>query len=77
MNKTEKKAYESKKPVAVYSMSNWGGIEILDILYGIDDYVVARWYGKSIHCVKIHYGANHASFRIGAHTIRLDECMRV
>ena len=77
MNKTEKKAYESKQPIAVYTMSNWGGIEILDILYGIDDYVVARYYGKSYHKVKINYGVNHSSFRIGRLTIRLDECMRV
>lgn len=81
MNKTEKKAYESKQPVAVYPMSNWGGIEILDILYGIEDYVVYRFnFGEpqELHRAKINYGVNHSSFRTSAgYSIRLDECMRV
>ena len=73
MTKQEKMQYADKKPIAVYPMSNWGGVEILDILYGIEDYVVARYYGKSYHKVKI----NGNSFRIGRFTIRLDECLRV
>lgn len=77
MTKEEIKQYENKEPIGIYTLSNWGGIEILDILYGIDDYVVARYYGKSYHKVKINYGVNHSSFRIGRLTIRLDECMRV
>ena len=35
------KKYENTKPVAVKSISNFGGIEILDIIYGINDYIVA------------------------------------
>lgn len=77
MTRQEKEHYKDKKPVAVYPMSNWGGIEILDILYGIEDYVVARYYGKTYHKVKINYNINHPSFRIGRFTIRLDECLRM
>lgn len=81
MNKAEKKAYESKEPVAVYPMSNWGGIEILDILYGIEDYVVYRFnFGKpqELHKAKIRYGVNHISFRTSAgYSIRLDAFERV
>lgn len=81
MTKQEKAKYENKEPIAVFVMSNFGGIEILDILYGIDDYVVYRWnFGTptEVHKAKIHYGANHSSFRTSAgYSIRLDECMRV
>lgn len=72
--------YNERGPVATYCLCNWGGIEILDILYGIDDYVVWRSnYGEpeeKLHCSKIRYGVNHSSFRAGRLTIRLDECMR-
>ena len=81
MNKAEKKEYEGKQPIAVYPTCNWGGIEILDILYGIEDYVVYRFnYGKpkELHKAKIRYGANHSSFKTSAgYSVRLDECMRV
>jgi hypothetical protein len=81
MNKQEKMEYKDKQPVAVYPMSNWGGIEILDILYGIDDSVVYRFnFGEpqEVHRAKINYGVNHSSFRTTAgYSVRLDECMRV
>lgn len=81
MNKEMKEKYRKQDmPIATYCMCNWGGIEILDILYGIDDYVVWREnYGepnKDVHCSKINHGVNHSSFRAGRYTIRLDECMR-
>ena len=77
MTKIEKASYINKPAIATYHLSNFGGIEILDILHGIDDYVVARYYGNSIHCVKIRYGVNHSSFRIGRITIRLEDCLRI
>lgn len=73
--------YNERGPIATYCMSNWGGIEIMDILYGIDDYVVYRFnFGEpqELHQAKIRYGVNHSSFRTSAgYSIRLDECMRV
>lgn len=82
MTKAEMEFYKDKKPIAVYSMSNWGGIEILDIIYGIDDYVVARYnFGKAedkVHKVKIRYGADdNTYFRLDDYRVNLDECMRV
>ena len=81
MTKEEKRAYEGKRPIATYLMNNWGGIEIMDILYGIDDYVVYRFnFGEpqELHTAKIRYGVNHSSFRTSAgYSIRLDECERV
>lgn len=72
--------YEEKGPIATFCDSNWGGVEIFDILYGTNDYVVARYnYGEpqQMRCVKIRHGVNHSSFRLGRRTYRLDECLRV
>ena len=35
------KQYATTLAIGVVPLNNWGGIEVLDILYGIDDYVVA------------------------------------
>lgn len=81
MTKEERKKYENKRPVAVYPMCNLGGIEILDILYGIEDYVVYRFnFGEpqKLHRAKIRYGVDHSSFRtLAGYSVNLDECMRV
>lgn len=81
MTKQEQASYLEKKPIAVHPMTNFGGIEIMDILYGIDDRVVYRFnFGEpqECHVAKIRYGANHNSFKTSAgYSIRLDECMRV
>lgn len=81
MNKKDQMKYKDKRPVGVYSMSNFGGIEIMDILYGIDDSVVYRFnFGEpqEVHRAKINYGVNHSSFRTTAgYSVRLDECMRI
>ena len=79
MTKEEKKMYADKKPVAVYGMSNWGGLEILDIVYGIEDYIISRFnFGepdKTIHKTKINYSGDCPTFRVGGYTIPLNECM--
>jgi hypothetical protein len=77
MNKAEKELYRDKTPIGVYPLSNWGGFAILDIIYGIDDYVVVQYYDISIHRVKIMYTASGRSyFRVGRYRIYLDEVMR-
>lgn len=81
MTKAERQMYVDKKPIAVYGISNWGGLEILDIEYGVDDYVISRFnFGEPeevIHKTKINYNSNHPTFRVGRYLIRLDECMSV
>ena len=81
MTKQEMDSYESKKPCAVYPLGNWGGVEILDIEHGIEDYVICRYnFGepeKKLHRVKIRYGVNTTYFRLDGYRIRMDECMRV
>lgn len=80
MTKQEMEQYRDKKPIAVYPMSNWGGIEILDIEYGIDDYVICRYnFGEPedrLHRVKINYGARTTSIYIDGMRVRLNEFMR-
>jgi len=56
-----------------------GGIEIKDILYGIEDYVVfvaeAWTTNRSVHKVRIYYG-NTPYFIYHGYRIRLGECIR-
>ena len=82
MTRPEKELYKDVKPVAVYPISSWGGIEILAIEHGYDDYVVYREnYGEpdeSIHRVKIRTAASNRSFFIYNSTrIYLDQCFRI
>ena len=82
MTKQEMEKYKDKKPVAVYPTDNWGGVEILDIEYGIDDFVIWRYnYGepeKKLHRAKIHTNpAGYPFIRLNETIVRLDECMRV
>ena len=63
-------------------MSNFGGIAIIDIIYGIEDYIV--WYDSQIesekhkiHVSKIYYTPNDTYFLIyGSKRIKLSECLR-
>jgi hypothetical protein len=35
------KKYESSESIGTFALSNFGGVEILDTIYGIEDYVIA------------------------------------
>lgn len=76
MTKQEQATYLEKKPIAVYPMTNWGGIEIMDT---IDDKVVWRFnFGEPDKCHVAKIRGSHNSFKTTAgYSIRLDECMRV
>lgn len=70
------------KVIGTYCMSNWGGIEILDIEYGIDDRIVYRYnFGQpenKIHKARVYYSAGDRSYFNTKHgRIYLGECMRV
>ena len=82
MTEAEMAEYENKEPIAVYPVSNCGGIEILDVLYGIDDYVVCRYnFGepeKKLHRVKVKYkGTGLPYVYIDGTQIALGDCIRV
>lgn len=80
MNKQDKDKYRDVEPIGVYGMNNWGGVEVLGIEYGIEDYVIARFnFGgepQNPRRCKIRYGSRWDSFRIGNFTVRLDMVMR-
>ena len=74
----ERKDYLNKKGVAGYCLSNYGGIEIKDILYGIEDFVVFTYYDiPKIYIRKIYNSIKRGPyFRFGVYRVYLDECMR-
>lgn len=76
------RTYENTKAIGTYALSNFGGIEILDILYGIDDYAVACFnFGtgrQQIRKHKIQYTpAGRAYIRKQGIRYYFDEIMRV
>lgn len=83
LTKEQKAEYQKKEPVAVYGLSNFGGIAILDIIYDTDDYIV--WYNnqiesekRKIHVSKVYYTSSDSYFMIyGSKRIKLSECLRV
>lgn len=87
LSKEERTKYQKKEPIALYGLSNFGGIVILDIQYGLDDYIV--WYDsqidtekRKIHISKIYYTRNkdfaEPFFRpYGSMYIKLSECLKV
>lgn len=83
LSKEERTEYQKKEPIALYGMSNFGGIAIIDILYDTDDYIV--WCDsqiesekRKIHISKIYYTSSDSYFMIyGSKRIKLSECLRV
>lgn len=74
-----KKDILEMETIAYYS--GFGGLEIKDIEYGIDDHVLCvsgAWNGKpKPHRLKIYYPASKAPYiKLHGYTIRLDECIR-
>lgn len=52
---TLKQKYEEAKPIATFSLCNFGGLAILDIIHGIDDYAVACFnYGNGNKEIRRH-----------------------
>ena len=72
--------YKDAKPIAVYADSNWGGMELLDIEHGVDDYAICRWnYGtpeKKLHRVKINYSKSIPFIRIDGYGISMNNFLR-
>ena len=83
MTKVEMEQYRDKKPIAVYPMGNWGGVEILDIIHGIDDYVIARYnFGEpekdKLHRVKIKYNKSGTPYIfLDGSYIRVDDMIKL
>lgn len=78
MKKTEKQYYLTLPAVGYWS--EYGGIEVKEIQYGIEDYVIVvsnAWSGKrTVHRVVIHYGENPYMILHGRRHY-FSECLRV
>lgn len=75
-----KKDILNMESVAYYSGLN--GLEIKDILYGINDYILCvsgAWGGKKTpHKLKIYYNQDGSNYiKLHGYRIRLDECIRM
>ena len=81
MTKAEMEQYKDKTPIAVYPVSNWGGVEILDIEHGINDYAICRFnFGEpetKLHKVKVNYGPRSTYIVVDGTNICLTESQRV
>lgn len=80
MTKQEMEKYKDSKPIAVHSISNFGGVEIMDIEYGIEDYAIWRYnFGepeKRLHRSKIGNGNGYQFIQVDDFRIRLDKFIR-
>ena len=77
MTTDEKLRYLEKDTVAYYS--GYGGIEIKEVINGLEDYVIyvsnSFTSNKNVHKVKIHWGERPYFIANGVR-IHLDECIR-
>jgi hypothetical protein len=77
MTRNEKELYRNSPTIGTYCISNWGGIAVKGIEYGIDDYIIVEWFDVSIHRRRIDYTRNgRPYFRLGNARYYLDEFMR-
>ena len=71
--------YDKREPIAVQTVTNNCSIDILDIVYGIEDYVIVRGYVNDLHKYKIHYNNQGRAYFKYCNGCRyfLDEFMRL
>lgn len=78
MKKAEKKAILDAACIAYYS--GFGGIEIKEIQYGIEDYIIytaGAWTSqKTAHKSKVYYNSENPFFRYHNYKISLSDCIR-
>ena len=80
MNQPLYKQYGNTKPIGVYPMSNWGGLEILDIVDGGDTMIAAWNFGtrQKIKRYHIQYTpSGRAYIRKEGRRFYVDQMMRV
>ena len=77
--KESREILNNYEPLGVCTLSNFGGVTIYNIEYGIEDYVIYRWFNEEIlykSKLKVNKGAESV-FRIGNIWYNLNEFMRV
>ena len=80
LNKKEsREILNNYEPMGICTLSNFGGVTIYNIEYGINDYVIYRWFNEEIlYKSKLKVNKEGESvFRIGNTWYNLNEFMRV
>lgn len=77
--KESREILNNYEPMGICTLSNFGGVTIYNIKYGIEDYVIYRWYNEEIlYKSKLKVNKEGESvFRIGNIWYNLNEFMRV
>ncbi len=77
--KESREILNNYEPLGICTLSNFGGITIYNIEYGIEDYIIYRWYNEEIlYKSKLKVNKEGESvFRIGNIWYNLNEFMRV
>lgn len=77
--KESREILNNYEPMGICTLSNFGGISIYNIEYGIEDYVIYKWYNEErLYKSKLKVNKEGESvFRIGNIWYNLNEFMRV
>ena len=77
--KESREILNNYEPMGICTLSNFGGVTIYNIEYGIEDYVIYRWFNEEIlYKSKLKVNKEGESvFRIGNIWYNLNEFMRV
>ena len=77
--KESREILNNYEPMGICTLSNFGGVTIYNIEYGINDYVIYRWFNEEIlYKSKLKVNKEGESvFRIGNVWYNLNEFIRV
>ena len=77
--KESREILNNYEPMGICTLSNFGGVTIYNIEYGVNDYVIYRWFNEEIlYKSKLKVNKEGESvFRIGNTWYNLNEFMRV
>ena len=77
--KESREILNNYEPIGICTLSNFGGVTIYNIEYGIEDYVIYKWFNEEIlYKSKLKVNKEGESvFRIGNVWYNLNEFMRV
>ena len=77
--KESREILNNYEPMGICTLSNFGGVTIYNIEYGIEDYIIYRWYNEEIlYKSKLKVNKEGESvFRIGNTWYNLNEFIKV
>ena len=77
--KESREILNNYEPMGICTLSNFGGVTIYNIEYGINDYVIYRWFNEEIlYKSKLKVNKEGESiFRIGNTWYNLNEFIKV